>query len=63
MIEIHFVAGDNDGGPHVQVTLGDIDCEPEEVTDEQIVAGNADVRERYRKAFGEDPQSVVVWIT
>lgn len=63
MISVHFVAGDNNGGPHVQVTLADVDCDPDEITDEQVLEGNAAVRQQYREAFGTEPESVIVYIT
>lgn len=62
MTALNFVAGDVEGGPHVHVVWDGLTCEPEDITDEQVVEGRAAVRKQYRAAFGEDPQSVVVWV-
>lgn len=62
MIALHVVAGNDDGGDHAHVTFGDINCEPHELTDEQVAQARESVRDVYRKSFGIDPESVIVYV-
>jgi hypothetical protein len=62
MIDVHIVMGDDNGGPHAHVTLGDLDRQAESLTDREVAEWRMAARQVYCDAFGEAPDQLVVYV-
>ena len=61
MSDVRVICGDNNGGPHAEVTYGGVN--EEKVTDDWISRARVPVEAMFRDTFGSDPESVIVVVT
>lgn len=61
MIAVRVIAGDEDGGPHAEVTY-DLDRDVDDLKDEEIKEFRNAVAQTYSHWFGGPPNAVIVTI-